>query len=172
MNTLPPDSSRPGEVDDPRSRPDFRPEHYPLANGHGAPPVGAMERNDRITLEFLAVYYDLNCDYAQLLEVRQRPPSPERVGAERTCLQTIEKGLIARDRLEDHYASLGVLTDPIAREGFTRDLKIHFGNVDAAGRRRRDYYTLTAYVPIPLPEGASLKHVPMKIEGPGFDGEY
>ena len=157
---------------DPRCRSDFLPQHYPTANGQTAPSVAATERNDRIILELLAAYYDLNCGYARLLEVRKSANSPERREAERKCLQTIEKVLIVRDGLEDRYAPLGVITEPVVREGFTADLKVRFGNVDAAGRRRSDLYTFTAYVPIPLPKGIKFENVPMKIEGPGLNGEY
>jgi len=44
--------------------------------------------------------------------------------------------------------------------------------LDATGRRRSELYTLTAYVPIPLPTGTKLEDLPLKIEGPGFNGEY
>jgi hypothetical protein len=67
---------------------------------------------------------------------------------------------------------LGVITDPVVKDGFTVDLRIQFGNVDAGGRRRTDAYTLTAFVPIPMPEGAKFEDVQMKIEGPGFNGGY
>jgi hypothetical protein len=174
MNSIPsPDPSQlPEHFDDPRTAPGFLPHHYPAANGKAAPPVGAVEQNERITLEFLAAYYHLNCAYARVIELRKQPKSPDRLQAERACLQEIEKGLIVRDRLEDHYASYGVITDPASQNGFTRNVKFSFGNVDAAGQIRRDFYTLTAFVPIPLPREVKVKDLPMKIEGPGFDGDY
>src|SRR5262245_26378649 len=58
---------------DPRSYPDFRPPFYPAVNGKTAPSVDTAGRNDRITLEFLAVYYELNCRYAALVEARKDP---------------------------------------------------------------------------------------------------
>ena len=156
---------------DPRSRSDFLPQHYPRANGKEAPPIDAAAQNDRIVLEFLAVYYKLNCEYFHLLEVRERPDSRERSGAERERLQAIEKVLILRDSLEDRCAPLGVIAEPVVKEGFTVDLKISFGNVDAAGRRRSDLYTITAFLPIPLPKGVKIEDLPIQIEGPGISGE-
>jgi len=158
--------------EDPRCRIDYQARYYPTANGQAAPPIDATGQNSRIVLEFLAAYYHLNREYQRLLEIRKHPDSPQRREAERECLQAVEKVLIVRDRLEDVYAPLGVITDPVVSEGFTVDVSIKFGNVDAAGRRRTDLYTLTAYVPIPMPEGAKLDDLPMKIEGPGFNGEY
>jgi hypothetical protein len=87
------------------------------------------------------------------------------------CLQEIEKVLIVIDGLEDCYAPFGVIAEPVVKRGFIVDLKVSFGNVDAAGRRRSDLYTITARVPIPLPEGIKLKDLPIKIEGPGIDPE-
>src|SRR5580765_8509775 len=115
--------------EDPRSRSGFLPQFYPTANGKNAPPAGATERNDRIILEFLAAYYDLNSHYSRLLETRKNPESPELSKAERKRLQAIEKGLILRDSLEDRYAPFGVIAEPVVHAGFTVDVKFSFGNV-------------------------------------------
>lgn len=165
----PPPIQPSGGFDDPRGRPDFLPAFYPKANGQEAPPLQATERHDRIVLEFLAAYYDLNRLYAGLLEVRQAPPSPERAGAERERLQAMEKVLIIRDELEDRYAPFGVIAEPVVENGLAVNLQFSFGDVDAAGRRRTDRYRLMAYLPIPLPEGMDIKDVPCRIEGPGID---
>ena len=158
--------------EDPRRRHDFVPQFYPKANGRDAPAVDAAGQNDRIVLQFLAAYYHLNCQYSRLVEVRNQAASLDRTEAERNCLQEIEKGLILRDSLEDRYAPFGVIADPTLRHGVTVNVKVSFGNRDATGRRRSDLYTLTAYVPIPLPTGTKLEDLPLKIEGPGFNGEY
>src|SRR5262245_34782686 len=142
MNQYP--QSLPADAfEDPRRRRDFRPQHYPRVNGQGAPPPEATERNDRMKLEFLAAYYALNGGYARLLEVRGHPDSPERREAETKCLQAIEEMLILRDKLEDQYAPFGVIAEPVVQDGFTVNLKISFGNVDAAGRLRSELYTFT-----------------------------
>ena len=168
--------SQPGRMEstfeDPRRRADFLAQFYPTANGKGALPPDSVGQNERIVLEFLAAYYDLNCQYSRLLEVRKQPGSPARDEAERKCLQEIEKVVIVRDGLEDRYAPFGVIAEPTVRGGFTVNLRMSFGNVDAVGRCRSDLYTLTAYVPIPLPEGMKFEDLPLKIEGPGIDSEY
>src|SRR5215468_8104402 len=99
----------PHAFEDPRSRSDFRTKHYPQANGREAPPLDASGRNDRVVLEFLALYYDLNCQYAALLQVRKEPKSAGQACTEREHLRAIETTLIARDRLEDRYAPFGVI---------------------------------------------------------------
>src|SRR5262245_52730713 len=152
---------------DPRSRSDFRSEYYPKANGRQAPPLNASGRNDRLMLEFLAVYYDLNCQYATLLQLRKEPKSAGQASTESEHLRAIEKTLIARDRLEDHYAPFGVIAEPLVEKGFTVDVTFSFGNVDARGRRRSEGISITAYVPIPLPPGTNLRDLPLRIEGPG-----
>jgi hypothetical protein len=171
MTSIPPNNMQ-SNFEDPRGCADFLPQFYPTANAKDAPPADSPGQNERIVLEFLAAYYHLNCQYSRLLEVRKEPASPERKEAERKCLQDVEKVLIVRDALEDRYAPLGIIADPAVQDGFTADLKISFGNVDAAGRRREDHYTLTAYVPIPMPAGMKLEQLPLTIEGPGFNGQY
>ena len=166
-----PQSRQPDTPVDPRIHDDFRPRHYPRVNGRDAPPPEATERNDRIKLEFLAAYYALNGGYAALLEARGHPDSPERRQAEKKCLQNIERLLIVRDGLEDQYAPFGVIAEPVVENGFTMDVKISFGNVDATGRLRSELYTLTACVPIPLPGGVEFEDLPIKIEGPGINPE-
>jgi len=165
-------SSTAAALSDPRIETGFQAHHYPAVNGQRGPAADATGRNDRITLEFLATYYRLNVEYQRLEEARKNRDALRRAELERECLQGIEKVLILRDSLEDRYAPLGVIADPVVKGGFTVDLKIHFGNVDAAGRRRTDVYTLTAVVPVPLSAGAKFEEVHMKIEGPGFDGAY
>jgi hypothetical protein len=165
-----PHSNLRDSFEDPRRSHDFLPQYYPKANGKDAP-IDAVERNDRLVLEFLAAYYDLNCEYARLLHVRAEPASIKRQEAERKSLQAVERLLIVRDRLEDKYAPFGVIADPFVEDGFTVNLIFSFGNVDAAGRRRSEEYTITARVPIPLPEGIKFEDLPIKIEGPGINPE-
>src|SRR5829696_8265466 len=151
--------------EDPRLQADFRLQYYPTANGKDAPVVGAAERNDRLVLEFLAIYYHLNCQYAALLAIRANPDPAQRPAAERNCLEAVEKALLARDGLEDRYAPFGLIAEPVIENGFAVDVKFSFGNVDAAGKIRSELYTLTACVPIPLPRGTKFEDLPIKIEG-------
>jgi hypothetical protein len=158
----------PPSREDPRHRSDFDRRLYPQINGQDGPAPGATERNDRIKLEFLAVYYGLNCECSSLLAVRAQPDTPQRKETELETLRAIERLLAARDRLEDKYAPLGVIVEPVTRDGFTVNMNISFGNVDAFGRLRSDYYTITAHVPVPLPEGVTFDDLDITIEGPGI----
>jgi hypothetical protein len=167
MNHSP--NQQPGRLDDPRTRPDFQPLHYPRLNGQDTPPVGATGRNDRIKLEFLAVYYGLNCENARLLDLKNQPDSDRRAEAEKNALQAVEKLLIARDQLEDEYAPLGVVAEPFLNDGFTVAVRVSFGNVDAAGRLRSEMFTIATTVPIPLPGRVRFKDLPIKIAGPGIN---
>jgi hypothetical protein len=164
-----PETCRSSRLEDPRTRSDFDPRHYPRIDGQESPPPEARERNDRIKLEFLAVYYGLNREHACLLELRARPVSDRHPEEEKRILQAIDQVLIVRDQLEDEYAPLGVVAEPIVNDGFTVSVRISFGNADAAGRLRSELFTITACVPVPLPEGIRFEDLPLKIAGPGMN---
>jgi len=164
-----PQSPNQGGFSDPRSRAEFQPQHYPRVNGQEPPPPTATERNDRIKLQFLEAYYDLNCAYARLFAARQEAESPARREAEKKLLQNVERLLIMRDGLEDQYAPLGVIAEPVVKDGFTVNVILSFGNMDAAGRLRSELYTITASLPVPLPKGFKLADLDLKIEGPGVN---
>jgi hypothetical protein len=153
--------------EDPRRRRDFRPQYYPKANGQDGPPPGAAARNDRATIEFLAAYHQLNCEYARLVETRAMAPSPDRAKAEEECLHAIEKALIVRDGLEDHYAPFGIIAEPIVAEGFTMDVKFTFGDVTAAGRLRSAPIMSSANVSISLPPGIKIENLTFPREDSG-----
>ena len=155
-------------IEDPRNLPDFEPRYYPRTNGAEPPAPNAAEQNDRIKIEFAAAYYALNCAHARLVALRNRPDSAERRQKETDLLHEVERLLIARDALEDFYAPFGVIAEPVVREGFTVDVTISFGNVDAYGRLRSDCYTITACVPIPLQKKINFDELAITIEGPGL----
>jgi hypothetical protein len=83
-------------------------------------------------------------------------------------LRAIEQLLVVRDQLEDQYAPLGVVAEPVVNDGFTVTLRISFGNVDAAGRRRSEMFTISTCVPVPLPESLQFEDLPITIQGPGI----
>ena len=168
MNTNLP-SPNPDSFSDPRSRADFQPQHYPCVNGQEAPAPTATERNDRIKLKFLAAYYELNCAYAGLAAARQEPDSQARRETKKKLLQNVERLLILRDGLEDQYAPVGVIAEPFVKEGFTVNVILSFGNVDVAGKLRSELYTITACLPVPLPQGFKFEDIDVKIEGPGIN---
>ena len=159
---------QPCTLADPRLRSDFAPIHYPRLHGQDTPPVGATERNDRIQLEFLAVYYGLNCEHSRLLELRGRPAADQLPEEEKEILRAIERLLVVRDQLEDTYAPLGVLAEPIVNDGFTVTVRIGFANRDAAGRLRSEMFTLSTCVPVPLPGGLRFEDMPISLQGPGI----
>lgn len=165
MPVKPKTSSR--VTEDPRRRRDFRPQYYPKANDRDGPSPGAAARNDRLILKFLAVYYQLNCDYARLVETRARTTSPDSAKAEEECLRAIEKTLIIRDGLEDQFAAFGVIAEPIVVGGFTMDVKFTFGDVTAAGRLRSAPIMSSANVSIPLPPGIKLENLTFPREESG-----
>ena len=142
---------------DPRVTPDFRAEFYPTANGKPAPPPGASEPHDRLTLEFLAAYWEINRAYAHLLEVRAEAPSEKRQQQERAALQEIETALRNRDALEDFYAPYGIIAEPAMKEGYATDIRFTFGDVDSAGQKRNQPRYSSAFITIPLPPGVSGK---------------
>jgi len=155
-------------IQDPRTCEGFLSNFYPRANAKDPPPPDATSRNDRVKLEFLAAYYELNRLHARLLSARQEADPARRDEAEHEAMLAIEKALIIRDALEDRYAPFGVIAAPVVVNGFITDLTFSFGNVDAAGRLRSEVFTIEARIPIPLPKGIQLEDVPMRIEGPGF----
>jgi hypothetical protein len=144
-------------INDPRGQPGFQSAHYPKANGKEPPPANAEDRNDRIVLEFLSVYYALNREQAKLRDVRNNAASPQQTAAERERLQAIEKVLIQRDGLENKYAPLGIIAEPVVENGFTVDIKFTFGSVNAAGRLRGVPMTSSSTIPIRLPPGIKLE---------------
>jgi len=158
----------PSHFEDPRPRSDFDRRHYPLLNGQEAPSPGATQRNDVIKLKFLAVYYALNCEHARLASVCAQLETPGRRELELATLRAIERFLVARDGLEDEYAPLGVIAEPVSRDGFTVNVNISFGNEDAFGRLRSDFYTITAIVPVPLPDGITFDDLDITIDVPGI----
>jgi hypothetical protein len=151
---------------DPRSISDFMERFLPLCNGKPAPPIGASGRNERIMIEFLVVYYHLNCFHLKLCDLRARAEAPDRPQSESDCLRELEKVLVVRDALEDRYAPCGILADPVVEDGFTVNIRFSFGNADSRGRPRGDLYRLTAEIPIPLPRGAKLTDYIVDFEGP------
>jgi len=143
-----PDSTRidfdPAPVirDDPRKQPAFQPSLFPTANGSVTFPSSADPKNEAIVLAFLSAYYELNVRWTVLRGVRaELPPRPE---LERAALEAIETALLQRDELEDYFAPLGIIAEPIAEDGITRDVLFTFGSVTATGNFRSQPFTTSA----------------------------
>jgi hypothetical protein len=141
---------------DPREAPDFHAEFHPTANGKPAPLPGASEPHDRLALDFLAAYYEINRGYAHLLAIRAERPSERRPDRERAALQAIEIALRNRDELEDFYAPYGIIAEPVLQEGIAVDVRFTFGDVDSAGHKRNQPHFSSTFITIPLPPGVKL----------------
>jgi len=137
MNSLNPSQKPgiPGESDsltsgsiDPRAEKDFNSKFYPAADGCPPPSPESHDRNDRIKLEFCAVYYQLNRLHAGLTDLRSHPGNLTDVHRERALLQQIEAHLRIRDGLEDRYAPYGIIAEATTRDGSTVDIKFTFGD--------------------------------------------
>src|SRR5688572_4454001 len=132
---------------DPRCNLGFLPELFPLSDFGDPPPVGASGKNDRIRLEFLAVYYAINLASLNLsTEVSKR----EEKGAFEQELNSLRK---VRDELEDFYAPLGIIAEPTVSDDITVNIAFTFPNESrwflqqqAAGPRQAQ---LQFQVPIP-----------------------
>src|SRR4051794_6198681 len=82
------------EHQDPRSSAHFNAHYYPAANGQAAPSAASPSPNDLIMLEFLAAYYQLNCEYAQLVEFRNSPAAAVSGTSEQERLRAVERALV------------------------------------------------------------------------------
>jgi hypothetical protein len=134
------------------------------------PSVDPDDHNHRVVLQFLAAYYDINCQHQQLTAARALADPVQRLAREHECLQAIEKTLIRRDALEDQYAPFGIIAEPLAKDGYTIDIRFTFGNVNAAGRLRAAPLSSSTTIPIRLPPGVKLENLtlPDKIPPPNF----
>jgi hypothetical protein len=136
---------------DVRTAPGFIPRFFPTADGQ-AVPAYEDKRNADIALEFLSAYYEINLRYARLRDVRAQLQAPDNPRQERGALQAIEQALCHRDELEDRYAPLGVIAEPVAREGFTVDVRFTFGSTDATGRYRSEPFVSSAVLTFQIPK--------------------
>lgn len=136
---------------DPRRAAGFVPRHFPTANG-----AAALEcedpRNEALAMQFQAAYYEINLRYARLQDVRAQPGLPDFARRERAALQDIETALRQRDELEDRCAPLGIIAEPVARDGFTVDVRFTFGSTDASGRYRAEPIVSSAFLSFQVPE--------------------
>ena len=146
-----------GPLTDPREAPGFRADFYPTANGKAPPPPGSPDPHDRLVLDFLSAYYQINRGYARLLEIRAEAPSEERQQRERVALQEIETTLRTRDALEDFYAPCGIIAEPVMKEGSAVDVRFTFGDVDSTGQKRNQPRFSSTFITIPRPQGVKVK---------------
>jgi len=155
---------------DPRESADFRSAYFPTANGHPAPPADVAEFNPRMTLEFLAAYYEINCLADRLMQVRAEPPSEARQQRERATLQAIDTALRRRDALEDRFAPHGIIAEPVMQNGYAVDIRFTFGNVTGTGQTRNTPRFSSAFITIPLPPGVAAQRQRQRKRAPGRPG--
>jgi hypothetical protein len=72
----------------------------------------------RVKRQFLRAYYSINCEYARLTALRNGRQSVSSK-KERSILQAIERALLAKEALEDHWASRGLIATPHQLSGLT-----------------------------------------------------
>lgn len=152
---------------DPRTAPDFCAQYLPLVNGQQPPNPPVSGKHEAIMLAFAAAYYAINRQYACLVQLRRELASSAPL-RERAQLREIDHALRARDELEDEHAPYGVRVEPVMKDGFAVNLVCSFGTGDPHGGAREDLITLTASVPVPLPDGAKLQDYLTSVQIPEF----
>lgn len=114
------------------------------------PPSGASAALANARREFVAVYGEINRQYAQLRAWRAQPAEGHARNAEYELLQKIEKALLAKEELENRAAARGISVTPVYRDGFTIDLLFqHPGKTRylVAGS------SASRFIALPLPPG-------------------
>jgi hypothetical protein len=105
-------------MDDPPNNTSLGPSLFPFCDG-GPPPIPSEDPASARKLDFLGIYYQINCCAQRLLETRKRSDPI----AERAALQLMEKALLARDALENECAPYGVAASPVMVNGFIADVR-------------------------------------------------
>jgi hypothetical protein len=154
MNKVTLSNTAPTAGTDPSTRPGFNPAWLPLANGSSALPPSADPRNVDVVREFQAAYYEINTWWAALRTLRAQPDAPDFAQQERTALQNIETALRHRDELEDRFAPVGIIAEPLMENGLTRDIQFTFGSVTPTGRFRAQPFVSSAQLAFRVPARA------------------
>jgi hypothetical protein len=104
---------------DPRLRPGFQPEHFPLCDGTAPPLPDTTDRVQRRQIEFLAAYYRLNQLHARLQAIRHSSSHED----EKVVLREIQNAIRDRDTLEDRYEPEGFLAEPLMQGAFCSSIR-------------------------------------------------
>jgi len=85
---------------------------------------------DQARKQFVAIHHQINSHYAKLRagRIEAAGTKADRGEAhrrrERQVLRRIEKALLTKETLENHYAARGISVTAIYRDGFTIDLRL------------------------------------------------
>jgi hypothetical protein len=109
---------------DPRTLPDFKPEFLPLCDGGDAPEGKSNSRYDRLMLEFLAAYYELNVAQAAMDETELKGDP----AAQRAAMKEFVHASRWRDELEDRHAPEGFYAEPVMSGSRYANLLFHWAN--------------------------------------------
>jgi hypothetical protein len=106
---------------DPRVSDTFQPYFFPLSDLSEFPPGNPEKKNNRIRLEFLILYYEINLVSARLIDPKVRTDSEKQRSEQQ--LKSLRRDL---QQLEDYYAPLGVIAEPRIAKGFAVNLTFTF----------------------------------------------
>lgn len=116
----------------PRNVAGFNPRLYPSCDGGPFELVPRADRHRRIKARFLAAYHRINVEYTRLRAVRQSKSRPGRTHSERRVLQALERAIVARETLEDRYASRGIVATPFYHDGIAINVRFQCPGAPAA----------------------------------------
>jgi len=128
----PPD---PTSAVDPRGRPGFESNFFPLADGVILDSERPIPRWGCLQLEFCCIYYELN-RLAEALERVRRATGGGRIPDTEVLSEAMAVVLRQRASLEDRWAPMGVAVEPVMKRGRAVDIRFTFPDVDRAGKPR------------------------------------
>ncbi len=137
------DFAPPGDFQDPRLLPNFRPAFWPLWNDEPGPPLNTADLHEQRCIEFLAGYYHINLRLAEVASLRQSAAADEALAKALAAADQAAKDL---EKLEDRYAPIGFYGEPIL-DG-DRYCSVHFHRPELP-RIYPETQTLSSYVAVP-----------------------
>jgi hypothetical protein len=126
---------------------------FPAFNGQRWQDHGGLDSKQRVQRQFLEAYFQINLDYARLVALRKRHGPKVPNARQRRILMGIERALVAREKLEDLFASRGVFATPVYRDGFTIDLRFTDGQSGRTKGSPTIVSSASVHIIFPLPQG-------------------
>ena len=112
---------------------------FPTADGERWNPREPFDSRQQLISQFLEAHYRINLAYARLLALRKERQYRVPKRLEQPFTERIEKAIIEREKLEDRYASRGVIATPVYIAGFAVDVRF----VDAHTARLQNAPVIT-----------------------------